>query len=120
MVQIGHRLQFHCQACEALITFSVLDSEENVCCTNCRKRYLFDENLLRHLRQFEALCRQIYASEEILGTTHIAIDVGNSHVKVPFNILLTRLSSVIELNINGHKCSISFRLEPLKHVAEVL
>ncbi len=123
MVQIGHKLQFHCLACESVITFSVLDAEsmhEVITCPGCRKRYLFDdETLLRHLRKFEALCRQIYASEEILGSTSIAIDVGGSHVKVPFNILLTRLSSVLELNVGGKKSTISFRIEPLKEVAEV-
>jgi hypothetical protein len=123
-MQKGHKLQFHCQGCDAPILFSVLDREhfsKIVPCPGCGRKYAFDdETLLRHLTQFEALCRQIYASEEILGSTSIAIDVGNHHVKVPFNILLTRLSSVIELHINGKKSVIFFRVEPLKDVPEVL
>ncbi len=120
-MQKGHRLQFHCQACEAPVIFSVLDGKERVTCSGCERKYAFDdESLLRHLRQFEALCRQIHASEEILGNTSIAIDVGSHHVKVPFNILLTRLSSVIELNMNGKKTVIEFRIEPLKDVPEAL
>lgn len=122
MVQIGHQLQFHCLGCERVITFSVLDRvHEVICCSGCHQKYAFDdETLLRHLKQFEALCRQIYASQEILGNTSIAIDVGSAHVKVPFNILLTRLSSVIDLNVNGQKSTISFRIEPLKEVPELL
>ncbi len=121
-MQIGHKLQIHCQGCEAPILFSVLDREsfDNVVpCPKCGKKYAFDdETLLRHLRQFESLCCQIHASEEILGGTSIAIDVGTHHVKVPFNILLTRLSSVIDLNIGGEKFSVAFRVEPLKDVPE--
>ena len=117
-MQDGHKLQFHCQECEAPILFSVLDREhfnKIVACSACGRKHAFqDETLLRHLTQFEALCQKIYASEEILGSTAIAIDVGTHHVQVPFNILLTRLSSVIELNINGKKSVIYFRVEPLK------
>lgn len=117
---MGHKLQIHCQGCEGPILFSVLDQEGFngiVPCKKCGKKYAFqDETLLRHLQQFEALCKQIHASSEILGGTAIAIDVGSHHVKVPFNILLTRLSSVIELNVGGEKFSVSFRVEPLKDV----
>lgn len=123
-MQVGHKLQIHCQACDEPILFSVLDREEFdgiVSCPKCKKKYTFDDDsLLRHLRQFEALCRQIYASEEILGGTSIAIDVGSHHVKVPFNILLTRLSSVIDLNVGDKKFSVAFRVEPLQDVPKAL
>jgi transcription elongation factor Elf1 len=121
-MQAAHKLQFHCQECDTPILFSVLDKEyfsNIVPCSACGRKYAFDdENLLRHLMQFEALCQQIYASQAILGSSAIAIDVGNHHVKVPFNILLTRLSSVLELNVNGKKSEIYFRVEPLKDVPE--
>lgn len=122
-MQVGHKLQIHCQSCDEPILFSVLDKEQFdgvVPCPECGMKYAFDnETLLRHLIQFEALCRQIHASEEILGNTSIAMDVGSTHVKVPFNILLTRLSSVIDLDVGGKKLSVSFRVEPLKDVPEV-
>jgi len=123
-MQKGHKLQILCLACEAPILFSVLnrgDFDGVIPCPKCGKKYAFDdETLLRHLRQFEALCRQIHASEEILGGTSIAIDIGSHHVKVPFNILLTRLSSVIDLNIGGKKFSVAFRVEPLIDVPKAL
>lgn len=122
-MQVGHKLQIHCQACDEPMLFSVLNKEDFsgiVPCSKCSKKYVFDdETLLRHLRQFEALCTQIHASEEILGGTSIAIDVGSHHVKVPFNILLTRLSSIIDLNIDGKKFSVAFRVEPLKDIPKV-
>lgn len=123
-MQVGHKLQFNCQDCDHPILFSVLDQNEfsgGVSCCECGRKYVFeDKTLLRHLKKFEALCRQIHAAEEILGDTSIAIDVGSHHVKVPFNILLTRLSSVIELSIKGKKTVIAFRIEPVQDVSEVL
>lgn len=113
-----HTLQFLCQNCNEPVLFSVLDpkvSLSRVRCTSCEQVYAFeDEVLKRHLKKFEALCQQIHDSEEILGNASIAIDVGQHHVKVPFNILLTRLSSEIRLKMNGKTMLISFRVEPLK------
>jgi len=122
--EVGHRLQFQCQQCEHQIVFSVLDHQSfcgDLACLCCGQHYRFDDaTLLRQLRQFEALCRQIHASQEILGKTAIAMDVGTHHVKVPFNLLLTRLSSVLELSINGKKTEIHFRIEPVKDISEVM
>lgn len=118
-MHFGHKLEFHCENCQEALLFSVLDKESfsGVVDCECGKKYVFDdETLLSHLTQFEALCQQIHASEEILGNTAIAVDVGSHHVKVPFNILLTRLSSILELNIKGKKVMITFRVEPLKDI----
>lgn len=112
-----YRLQFKCQQCDHPILFSVLESENfhsGIICSECGQQYAFDDETLQtHLKQFEALCKQLHASHDILGKTAVAIDVGSHHVKVPFNILLTRLSAVIELNVNGKSTQIAFRVEPL-------
>ncbi|MEZ5315656.1 MAG: hypothetical protein R3E91_05580 [Chlamydiales bacterium] len=121
-MQVGHKLQIHCQECEAPIFFSVLDQDhftKILLCNQCGQKYAFeDTTLLKHLHQFESLCHQIHASQDILGEASIAIDVGSHHVKVPFNILLTRLSSVIDLEVKGKKISVAFRIEPLKDVPD--
>ncbi len=120
-MEVGHRLQFQCHKCKSPILFSVLDkTHETVCCSECGQKYAFDEEMLGQLQQFEALCRQIHESHKILGKTAVAIDVGSHHVKVPFNLLLTRLSSVIELNVQGELFQIAFRVEPLRDVPEAL
>ncbi|MBJ7449880.1 MAG: hypothetical protein JHC93_05930 [Parachlamydiales bacterium] len=121
-MQRGHNLQFNCISCKNVINFSVLNSKEMekpLSCPNCQKSYTFsNEDLLRKLQKFEALCRQIHESEEILGDTAIAIDINNNQVKVPFRLLLTRLSSVLELKMGEHKVDIIFRIEPLKDVPD--
>lgn len=116
-MQKGHSLQFKCLTCGTPATFSVfdLDTQATICCHHCEKKYAFtDPILIRQLKKFEALCRQIQDSEEILGAASVGVDVGEHHVKVPYKLLLTRLSSSLDLNMGGQKVSIFFRIEPLK------
>lgn len=119
-MQKSHQLEIHCESCKAPLRFSVLNAQslkEALVCNECGKKHIFDEKLLSLLEKFEALCQQIHDSSEILGSSNVAINVGEHHVQVPFNILLTRLSSVIELCINGKKRTITFRVEPLADMA---
>lgn len=115
--QKGHTLQFNCLGCKTPVTFSVfeLDQKETIPCAGCSKKYSFnDATLVRQMKKFEALCRQIQNSEEILGGASVGVDVGEHHVKVPYKLLLTRLTSSLDLDIGGHKVSIFFRIEPIK------
>jgi hypothetical protein len=116
-MQKGHSLQFKCLSCTSPVAFSIfeLDNQENICCPSCQKKYAFsDPNLIRQLKKFEALCRQIQDSEEILGAASVGVDVGEHHVKVPYKLLLTRLSSSLDLSMSGQKVSIFFRIEPTR------
>lgn len=116
-MQKGHSLYFKCISCQQLLQFSVfdLDLQSLIVCQECGKKYAFDDPvLMRHIKKFEALCRQIHDSEEILGNASVGVDVGEHHVKVPYKLLLTRLSSSLELQIGGQNISIAFRIEPTK------
>jgi hypothetical protein len=117
IMQKGHTLQFKCLSCQSPVTFSIfdLDNENPICCHSCEKKYVFNDTVLvRQLKKFEALCRQIQDSEEILGSASVGVDVGEHHVKVPYKLLLTRLSSSLDLNMAGQKVSIFFRIEPAR------
>lgn len=115
MVQKGHALTFSCTHCEKPVEFSVQQPSEKVTCQHCNCTYTFeDPDLQRQLQKFEALCRQIVASEEILSNASVGIDVGGRQVKVPYKLLLTRFNSSLELEMGGRAVSIDFRLEPLK------
>lgn len=115
-MQKGHHLEFECLGCQTPVVFSIFEldkSEAPVVCSSCNKKYLLqDETLKRQLKKFEALCKQIVDSEEILGSTSIGIDVGEHQVKIPYKLLLTRLNSSLDLTIGDQKVSILFRLEP--------
>lgn len=121
-MQKGHQLQFNCTCCQHPVHFSIFTLDQmnyTVECTHCGKHYLFDdETLRRQLGKFEALCRQIMESEEILGETCIGVDVGEHHVKIPYKLLLTRLNSSIDLMIGDQPISIAFRLEPAADLKE--
>ncbi len=115
-MQKGHHLQFECISCKSPVHFSIFEIEEKsppLACCSCHKQYAFDDNnLIRQLKKFEALCRQIVESQEILGSSSIGVDVGEHHVKIPYKLLLTRFNSSIDLVIGDQPVSIVFRLEP--------
>ncbi len=110
-------LQFKCLSCGSDVGFSLfnLDEKMPIDCPDCKRKYLFsDQNLIRQVKKFAALCKQIRESEEILGHANIGIDVGEHHVKVPYKLLLSRLNSSLDLSIEGKTLSIQFRVEPTK------
>lgn len=113
-------LEFKCTDCNHPVFFSVL-GEENLSkiltCSKCKKSYTLGAQILTQLKQFEALCAQIQSSKEIFGQAAVAIDVGSHQVKIPFQLLLTRLSSILDLDIGGEKTSISFRVDTLEGVS---
>ena len=115
-MQKGHQLEFECVKCQLPVTFSVATTEiKPLECEHCKKKYVFDDpTLVRQLKKFQDLCRQIHESEEILGMTHVGIDVNGQSIKVPYRILLTRLNSALDLMLGDQPLSIRFRIEPSK------
>lgn len=116
-MQKGNTLYFKCLSCNTDINLSIFDLDHNtpLCCKGCEKQYIFnDPTLIRQLKKFRSLCMQIHDSEEILGNSCIGVDVGIHHVKVPYKLLLTRLTSSLQLEMEGKKISINFRVEPIK------
>jgi hypothetical protein len=110
-MQKGHRLQIACKGCKQPIEFSVFELEKGmhqIECAQCHKIYLFeDETLLRQIKLFDTLCRTIRDSEEILSHTAVGIDVGDRHVKIPYKILLSRLSSNLDLKVGDEHISMN-------------
>lgn len=108
--------QLECIDCKSDVVFSIMDLDKTptlVTCSSCNKKYaLGEETLKRQLKKFAALCQQIQDSQEILGDASVAVDVGGQSVKIPFKLLLTRLKSVLNLQIGNTKLSVAFRVEP--------
>lgn len=117
-MQKGQLLSFHCQKCHQPIRFSVLDLKGHagaLSCDSCATSYAFgDKTLKRQIEKFEALCRQIAESEEILSNTSVGIHVAGQEVRVPYRILLTRLNSKLDLMLGDQRIVIEFRVEPRK------
>ena len=116
-MQKHQSLEFNCQQCKAAVCFSIfeLESMGTVCCPECQKKYGFkDPTLIRQIKKFFNLCRQLQESEEILGNAAVGIDIAEHQVKIPYKILLTRLTPTLDLKIGDQPFSISFRFEPSK------
>lgn len=105
-------LEFACVECAEPVSFSAFGPVRGTTCTTCDRRYAFEsESLQAHLRKFEALCRQLHESEDILSQASVAVHVNGQEVKIPFRLLLTRLNSVLTLEIDGKKTEIRFRVD---------
>lgn len=115
-MQKGPHLEFCCAGCKSPVPFSVIHLEKQnylVPCPSCKKKYVFDDEVLvRQLKKFSNLCLAIHDSEEILGNSSIGIHLGKEEVKIPFKLLLTRLSSTLDLMIGETPLTIVFRIEP--------
>ena len=104
--------QLDCISCQHPVVFSVSDLDKIVRCSECGQKYgLNEEPLKRQLKKFAALCKQIQESEEILGNTAVAVEVGTSKVQVPFKILLTRLKSTLTLQVGDKRLVVTFRTQ---------
>lgn len=114
--QKGHHLEFPCIHCKKEVLFSLFELDNNegkLRCSHCGQDYLFsDPRLMHQLHLFEALCRQVQASEEILSNTSIGVNVGSQVVDIPFKLLLTRFNSRLKLQMGKDEIVIAFRLEP--------
>lgn len=121
-MQKGHSLCFKCLSCSSSINFSIFDLDHfaSIDCQTCSKKYAFtDSTLMKQIKKFEALCCAIHNAEEILGNASVGVDVGTHHVKVPYKLLLTRLSSSLDLIMNGQTISITFRIEPVQDLQTI-
>lgn len=116
-MQKGHSLEFNCISCSKPVPFSIFQQDQrrlDLTCDHCQKKYAIeDEVLLRQMKKFADLCKQLIDSEEILSETSIGIDVGNHQVKIPYKLLLTRFNSSLDLKIGDQILKITFRIEPL-------
>lgn len=113
----GFSIQLRCTHCGSLITIPYKVKAKLpwiTCCTSCGKQFGIDcPTLARQIELFVALCLQLKASEEILSSAAIAVTVGTSEVKIPYKLLLTRLRSTFDFEIDGRKITVSSRTEPL-------
>ncbi|MCK4948026.1 MAG: hypothetical protein KAS46_06605 [Candidatus Aureabacteria bacterium] len=114
----GQKIEFKCvkDKCEGIITFLVNSMKKDpvLRCSKCGNEYKFDKELVSKLEMFENLVKAVSDAEPILGDTNVAINLAGHNIKVPFRLLLTRLSTVLSLQMAGKTVDFLFRVEPLK------
>ncbi|MBN2190306.1 MAG: hypothetical protein JW728_03750 [Candidatus Aureabacteria bacterium] len=114
----GQKIEFKCVSknCDGTVAFLVPQIKKNsiLKCDRCGNEYKFDQELISKLEMFDHLVRAVNDAKPILGDTNVAIDFEGHNLKVPYRLLLTRLSTSLKLNIGGQTVDFSFRVEPLK------
>ena len=101
----GHTVEFD--------LMSLRDSKGLLSCPKCRRQYQFAKPFLDKLEQLKQLCITVRECEPILGDCSIAVATPAGEVKVPYRLLLTRLNTLISLDVNGESVDFNFRIEPL-------
>ena len=82
-------------------------------CEVCHRSYHFDRTFLDKLRRLRNLIFAIQGAGDILGNVNVAIQTMSHEVKVPYNLLLTRMNTVITLEVGKRQVDFNFRIEPL-------
>ena len=111
------KLDFHCLSddCNAVVEFAVsdvADPEFQAVCCNCHRSYELDDLLRDKLTRMMDLIAAIQRSEDILGDSVVSVNVAGGEVRIPYALLLTRLNTLISLEIGGKKTDFHLWIEP--------
>ena len=117
--EIGARAQldFRCKNsdCEGVVKFNlsdILNPEFQAVCPVCHSSYELDEELRGKLKRMLDLILAIRNSEDILGDSVVAVNVAGGEVRIPYALLLTRLNTLITLDVAGSKTDFHLWVEP--------
>ena len=116
----AHHIEFQCVGCSEPVAFSILqlDTEGRLSCPACGKGYFFNNDLLDKVKRFERLLAAVYDARDVLGSANVGIAFKDEEVKVPYRLLLTRLNSLLTLNIGDKETIFRFRVEPLTMIQQ--
>ncbi|MBO5668705.1 MAG: hypothetical protein J6S43_06225 [Lentisphaeria bacterium] len=111
------QLDFHCLngSCEGVVKFdinSVADPEFQAVCPVCHRAYALDDTLRDKLTRMMNLIASIRQCEDILGDSVVSVNVAGGNVRVPYALLLTRLNTLISLDVAGQKIDFHLWVEP--------
>ena len=114
--QMRANIDFACldEECRGEVRFNVMDlrkSKGSVSCPTCHREYKFDTEFVGKLERLRRLILAVKDAEDILGDISVAVTTMAGEVKVPYRLLLTRLNTIISLEIAGKKVDFNFRVE---------
>lgn len=113
----GATLDFCCkgQGCQGIIKFNlsdIVDPDFQAICPECHSSYELDDELRGKLKRMLELIIAIRNSEDILGDSVVSVNVAGGEVRIPYALLLTRLNTMITLDIGGEKTDFHLWVEP--------
>ena len=111
------RISFNCfdDNCTGVIncTLSEIgDAKFQAVCPECHRAYALDETMRSKLQRMLELVIAIRNSEDILGDSVVSVNVAGGEVRIPYALLLSRLNTIITLEINGTKTDFHLWVEP--------
>ena len=111
------QLDFHCIAdgCEGVVKFEVAqiaDPGFQAVCPVCHRAYALDDALRDKLSRMMGLIGAIRECEDILGDSVVSVNVAGGEVRIPYALLLTRLNTLISLELGGRKTDFHLWVEP--------
>ncbi len=116
--QMRANIDFVCldEECKATVKFNLMELEQKngrVTCPDCRREYQFDAVFLDKLKRLRQLILAVRDAEDVLGDTNVGITTMAGEEKISYRLLLTRLNTIISLDVGGRKVDFRFRVEPL-------
>ena len=102
--------------CTGVVKFNLVDVAQEggfqALCPKCHKPYEFEPELQEKLGKLLKLINSVREAESILGDCNVSVTVPGGEVKVPYALLLTRLNTMISLNLAGRKVDFHLWIEP--------
>ena len=115
--QANARIDFRCltQDCTGVVEFNlreIADKDFQAVCPVCHRAYALDAALQDKLERMMKLIEALRNSEDILGDSVVSVNVAGGEVRVPYALLLTRLNTLITLNLNDTPTDFHLWVEP--------
>ncbi len=116
-------IDFDCieKECQSMLKFDLLEAlgknKQQIICQKCHRIYEFDKNFIGKLNKLRLLILAVRDAEDILGDCHISVITVSGEVRLPYQLLLTRLNTIISLECYDNKIDFNFRVEPLNNIA---
>ena len=111
----GAVLDFACPDCGGTVKFNLMELDQadfQAMCPKCHRPYQFDDQLKDKFQKLQKLILAVREAEPILGDCNVAVAVPAGEVKVPYALLLTRLNTIITLNLDNRKVDFHLWIEP--------
>ena len=111
------QIDFRCfgDGCDGVVKFNLAEVASHnfqAACPKCHRAYALDAQLRDKLQRMLQLIEAIRQSEDILGDSIVSVNVAGGEVKIPYALLLTRLNTLITLEVGGRKTDFHLWVEP--------
>ena len=115
--QAKARIDFRCltDECTGVVEFNlseIADKDFQAVCPVCRRAYVLDSALRDKLERMMKLIEGLRNTEDILGDSVVSVNVAGGEVRIPYALLLTRLNTLITLNLGDTPTDFHLWVEP--------